>query len=111
MHPTSHPPLPHLSTNHQGLPKDEKGNMGRVPVPIPVELSEDLVGSLTPGDVATVVGVVKVQTGEAAGAPRLVLELDCKRCPGLHCTVQPYQGAVGAALAPPANYSACRLPS
>jgi hypothetical protein len=35
-------------------------------VPIGVELSEDLVGRCTPGSVATVVGLVKVQNGDAA---------------------------------------------
>lgn len=48
----------------QGLPKDEKAAMGRVPVPIAVELTEDLVGCCAPGDVATVVGVVKVMNGD-----------------------------------------------
>lgn len=42
--------------------------MGRVPVPIAVELTDDLVGALAPGDVATVVGVVKVQAGDAGEA-------------------------------------------
>ncbi|KAL4857670.1 putative DNA helicase [Chlorella vulgaris] len=50
----------------QGLPKDERNSLGRVPVPIGVELSEDLVGRCTPGSVATVVGLVKVQNGDAA---------------------------------------------
>lgn len=50
----------------QGLPRDEKGNEGRVPSPIDVELLEDLAGSCTPGDVVTVTGLVKVINGEPA---------------------------------------------
>ena len=37
--------------------------MGRVPVPISVELREDLAGCAAPGDVATLVGIVKVING------------------------------------------------
>lgn len=49
----------------QALPKDEKQNEGRVPRPIDVELCEDLVGACQPGDVVTVVGMVRVLPGEA----------------------------------------------
>ncbi len=58
MHPPAHP---------QGLPKDERQNEGRVPRPIDVELAEDLVDSCMPGDVVSVVGVVKVINGEGQG--------------------------------------------
>ena len=50
----------------QALPKDERQNEGRVPRPIDVELTEDLVESCLPGDVVTIVGIVKVISGEAA---------------------------------------------
>lgn len=115
-----------LCPPEQGLPKDERAAVGRVPVPIGVELAEDLVrvvawlccccrwcgsaapgaaakavapagparlhcaapcsasfsgqlilhclhlqvGACAPGDVATVVGIVKVQNGEAGGGER-----------------------------------------
>lgn len=49
----------------QGLPRDERIGQGRVPAPIDVELLEDLVGCAAPGDVVTVVGLVKVINGEA----------------------------------------------
>jgi DNA replicative helicase MCM subunit Mcm2 (Cdc46/Mcm family) len=52
----------------QGLPKDEKNSFGRVPVPVSVELCEDLVGRLAPGDVATIVGIVRVYSGDSGGA-------------------------------------------
>ncbi|KAL4433271.1 hypothetical protein ABPG77_003319 [Micractinium sp. CCAP 211/92] len=62
----------------QGLPKDEKAAMGRVPVPIAVELTEDLVGSCAPGDVATVVGIVKVMNGDVgAGKKAGTLKAQC----------------------------------
>ena len=145
----------------QGLPKDERGYVGRVPVPIGVELTEDLVGaglsfflfhcfqtarcwlpalgcchhwrccpcvylqhgasmllpapaapccpmpcrcatwqvgSCAPGDVATVVGIVKVQTGEAAGGKPNELERSIKGWVGLHerravCAVCPSRAA------------------
>ena len=41
--------------------------MGRVPAPISVELTEDLAGACAHGDVATVVGIVKVINGDPAG--------------------------------------------
>ena len=45
------PTCPH---SPQGLPKDERQNEGRVPRPIDVELTEDLVEACMPGDVVTV---------------------------------------------------------
>ncbi len=66
--------LPRLPCAHlQGLPKDEKQNEGRVPRPIDVELAEDLVESCLPGDMVTVLGIVKVISGEAAGGEHVLV--------------------------------------
>lgn len=51
----------------QGLPKDEKHNEGQVPRPIDIELTEDLVECCIPGDVVTVVGIVRVISGDVSG--------------------------------------------
>ena len=53
-YPLHRPPLTR-PISAQGLPKDERGSVGRVPVPVAVELREDLVGCCSPGDVITVV--------------------------------------------------------
>eukprot|EP00887_Chlorella_sp_A99_P007436 scaffold2.g7436.t1 len=61
----------------QGLPRDERAGQGCVPTPVDVELLDDLVGSCSPGDVVTVVGLVKVINGEAVGGKKTDPKQQC----------------------------------
>jgi len=71
----------------QGLPRDEKGVEGRVPRLIDVEMLEDLVDKVSPGDIVTITGIVKVIQGEPASGRRFG---DAKR----QCLFLPYIEAV-----------------
>ena len=71
----------------QGLPCDEKHSHGRVPRPMDVELSRDLVRTCSPGDVVTITGIVKALPGEPASGKRFG---NAKR----QCLFLPYVEAV-----------------
>lgn len=50
----------------QGMPRDERGNEGRVPRQVDVELINDLIDSCAHGDFVTVTGIVRVLNGDVS---------------------------------------------